>query len=53
LSTNRSKTVEAFLARSVIDAYIAKDAFSEKVLAVKTRDEVNQQLNRRVEIRVK
>jgi outer membrane protein OmpA-like peptidoglycan-associated protein len=53
LSTNRSRTVEAFLARSVIDAYIAKDAYSEKVLAVKTKDEVNQQLNRRVEIRVK
>lgn len=53
LSNNRSKIVDAFLSKSVIDAYLTKDAYSEKALAVKTKDEVNQQLNRRVEIRVK
>lgn len=53
LSANRSRTVEAFLGRAVIDAYLTKSSFSEKSLAVKTKDEVNQQLNRRVEIRVK
>lgn len=53
LSANRSKTIEAFLGKAVIDAYLTKSAFSEKSLAVKTKDEVNQQLNRRVEIRVK
>lgn len=53
LSNNRSKIVDAFLGKSVIDAYLTKDSYSEKALAVKTKDEVNQQLNRRVEIRVK
>lgn len=53
LSVNRSKTIDAFLGKAVIDAYLSKTALSEKSLAVKTRDEVNQQLNRRVEIRVK
>jgi outer membrane protein OmpA-like peptidoglycan-associated protein len=53
LSNNRARVVDSFLGRSVIDAYLTKDAFSERSLAVRTRDQVNQQLNRRVEIRVK
>ena len=53
LSNNRARIVDSFLGRSVIDAYLTKDAFSERSLAVRTRDQVNQQLNRRVEIRVK
>ena len=53
LSNNRSKIVDAYLGKAVIDAYLTKDSYNEKKLAVKTKDEVNQQLNRRVEIRVK
>ncbi len=53
LSNNRSRVVDAFLGRAVVDAYLTRDAFSERSLAVRTRDQVNEQLNRRVEIRVK
>ena len=53
LSKNRSKVIDAYLSKSVINSYITKGSFSEKVLAVKTKDKVDEQLNRRVEIRVK